>query len=99
MTNDSSKVPALLSSSAKCQACADRLKQDDFDHAHIKRRIEKAGYEVFRITQLSTNLGFQYFLLGGGVVTVYNTGTVDAGGRITDREKARLKRQLRSRPH
>ena len=65
-----------------------------FDHRLIKRRIEKAGYEVFRITALPDGTGNQYWLLGGGVVNVYNTGTVVPGGKLTEREKARLKRKL-----
>ena len=69
----------------------------EFDHDLIKRRVEKAGYEVFRITHLSDGTGNQYWLLGGGVVTVYNTGTVVPGGKITEKEKARLKRKLRRR--
>lgn len=73
-------------------------KQAEFDHKIIKRRIEKAGFEVFRITILPNATGNQYWLLGGGVVNVYNTGTVVVGGKLTEKEKTRLKRRLCSRP-
>lgn len=75
----------------------DHNKNAEFDHDVIKRRIEKAGYEVFHTTALSNGTGNQYWLFGGGVVNTYNTGTVVVGGKLTEREKARLKRKLRSR--
>ena len=95
MSNKPPPVPALLSSRVKCPICAARLKEDDFDHARIKRRIAKAGYEVFRVTPLLTGLGMQYFLIGGGVVTLYNTGSIDVGGKMSAGKAERLKRKLK----
>ena len=100
MTNKSSAAALLLTQPPQParNPTADG-KKAEFDHEVIKHRIEKAGYEVFRITALSNATGNQYWLLGGGVVTVYNTGTVVLGGKLTEREKARLKRELRGRSH
>lgn len=77
----------------------DRNKLLDFDHAVIVRRIEKAGYEVFCVTALSNRTGNQYRLLGGGMVIVYNTGTVVIAGKLSEEEKVRLQRKLRRRSH
>ena len=100
MSTKSSSASSLLSKPARpTRQAAVHDMQAEFDHQVIKRRIEKAGYEVFRITALSNGTGNQYWLLCGGVVNVYNTGTVVPGGKITQKEKARLKRKLRSRSH
>ena len=100
MTTKSSAAALLLARPSRpAHQSAVLDKQAGFDHEVIKRRIEKAGYEVFRITALPDGTGNQYWLLGGGVVNVYNTGTVVVGGKITEKEKARLKRKLRRRSH
>ena len=98
MTTKSSAASLLLTQpTPPAQHLPTAHKQAVFDHEVIIRRIEKAGYEVFRIAALSNGTGNQYWLLGGGVGTVYNTGTVVVGGKLTEKEKARLKRKLRSR--
>ena len=98
MTNKSSAAALLLAQPTQpARNPTAHGKQAEFDHKVIKRRIEKAGYEVFRVTVLSDGTGNQYWLLGGGVVTVYNTGTVVPGGKLTETEMARIKRKLRGR--
>ena len=77
MTTKSSSASTLLTTTRPHPVkTAHYGKNAEFDHQVIKHRIEKAGYEVFRITALSNGTGNQYWLLGGGVVIVYNTGKV-----------------------
>ena len=98
MTTKSSTTILLLTQPTEpSQHLPAANKQAAFDHQLIKRRIEKAGYDVIRIAALSNATGNQYWLFGGGVVTVYNTGTVVVGGKLTEQEETQLKRKLRKR--
>ncbi|MEP7298665.1 MAG: hypothetical protein ABI702_20970 [Burkholderiales bacterium] len=97
MTTKFASASSLLTKQPRIARDSADHKHVEFDHQVIKRRIEKAGYEVFRITALSNGTGNQYWLLGGGVVIVYNTGTVVVGGKVSAKDKRRLERALRTR--
>ena len=95
MTTKSSSASTVLTKPAPRRHKAVQIKmRAEFDHDLIKRRIEKAGHEVFRITALSDGTGNRYGLLGGGMVIVYNTGTVVVAGKLNEKQSARLKRKL-----
>ena len=68
-----------------------------FDHELVMRRIRKAGMETLSITSLSNGTGVKFILLGGAVLTVYNTGRFQVQGSASDDERKRLDRALRPR--
>lgn len=98
MSSRSTTVPALFAESIKSSPVSSRrCKQDDFDHEVIKQRVRQAGMEVFRISSLSNGHGVQYAVVAGGIVTVYNTGTVVVGGKVSAKDKKRLQRAFGTR--
>ena len=60
----------------------------------INRRIGKAGMYVMRVVKLVNNQGYQHWLSGGGVVTVYRTGNFQIQGRLLAIENENIHAQL-----
>ena len=57
-------------------------------------RIEAMGYVVMSMRRLPTQLGAQFRLVGGGVVTLYDSGAVVVDGRLDGNDRETLKRRL-----
>ncbi len=99
MSKPSNHRPALFLASKRSAppSAKRRPTSTEFDHEVIKRRIRKAGMDVFRVTPLPDGTGVQYWVVGGGVVNVFNTGTVLLQGKLSDTDLARVERAFRSR--
>ena len=99
MSNKLSTVPVLLSPAKQPTVAMGTHQQalTMFDHEAVKRRIRKAGMDVLTVAALSNETGMKYTLLGGPVVTVYNNGNHQVQGKVSERDRKRLQRALRSR--
>ena len=88
----------LLTGRSSLAALSPKSRQsEETDHEAVKRRVRDAGLDVMRISELPSKLGFQYTVIGGALLVVYNTGNSDVQGKPSDKDRRRLKRAFRVR--
>lgn len=65
------------------------------DHRVVKRLVRRAGLEIISRTDLSNGTGTQYRLVGGGIVTMYNTERYLLQGQLSVVQRESLERAFR----